>query len=133
MTPGVAARICRLAVLGKAGAVVYPGPDQDRKRRASRMIRAILACVVVLWGVMAPAQEFSGLARVDMAGSKLSDTRQGARLVLTLSDLEGHTAAEVAALTGWSRGGVKVRIFRARRRLRAAALSMGLGPGQERS
>lgn len=48
------------------------------------------------------------------------------RLALTLTDLEGHTAAEVAALTGWTRAGVKVRIFRARRRLRAAAVAMGL-------
>jgi len=54
------------------------------------------------------------------------------RLVLALVDLEGHTTAEVAALTGWSRAGVKVRAFRARRRLRSAALALGLGTGSAR-
>jgi len=53
------------------------------------------------------------------------------RLVLTLVDLEGYGTAEVAALTGWSRAGVKVRTFRARRRLRAAARALGLGPAPE--
>lgn len=43
------------------------------------------------------------------------------RLVLTLLDLEGRPVAEIAELTGWSRTLVKVRAFRARRRLRAAA------------
>ena len=43
------------------------------------------------------------------------------RLVLTLLDVEDRSVAEVAALTGWSRSLVKVRAFRARRRLRAAA------------
>lgn len=43
------------------------------------------------------------------------------RLVLTLLDLEQRPVAEVAALTGWSRTQVKVRAFRARRRLKAEA------------
>jgi RNA polymerase sigma-70 factor (ECF subfamily) len=41
------------------------------------------------------------------------------RLVLTLLDMEEHSVAEVSAITGWSRTLVKVRAFRARRRLRA--------------
>ena len=43
------------------------------------------------------------------------------RLVLTLLDLEQRSTAEIAQLTGWSRTLVKVRAFRARRRLRAVA------------
>ncbi len=43
------------------------------------------------------------------------------RLVLTLLDLEGRSVAEIATLTGWNRTLVKVRAFRARRRLRASA------------
>lgn len=43
------------------------------------------------------------------------------RLVLTLLDLEGRPVAEIARLTGWSATLVKVRAFRARRRLRALA------------
>jgi RNA polymerase sigma-70 factor, ECF subfamily len=42
------------------------------------------------------------------------------RLVLTLLDMEERSVAEVSAVTGWSRTLVKVRAFRARRRLRAA-------------
>jgi RNA polymerase sigma-70 factor (ECF subfamily) len=40
------------------------------------------------------------------------------RVVLTLLDLEGFSAAEVAALTGSTRAAVKVRAMRARRALR---------------
>jgi len=39
------------------------------------------------------------------------------RLVLQLLDLEQKTVAEVAALTGWNRPVVKIRAFRARRKL----------------
>lgn len=42
------------------------------------------------------------------------------RMVLSLFHLEGKPTDEIAALTGWSRTLVKVRAFRARRRLRAA-------------
>ncbi len=40
------------------------------------------------------------------------------RMVLTLLELEGRAAREVSDLTGWSVVGVRVRAFRARRRLR---------------
>lgn len=40
------------------------------------------------------------------------------RLVLTLLSVEGHSVAETAALTGWSRALVKVQAHRARARLR---------------
>jgi RNA polymerase sigma-70 factor (ECF subfamily) len=40
------------------------------------------------------------------------------RLVLTLLHLDERSVAEVAELTGWNRAVVKMRAFRARRRLR---------------
>jgi RNA polymerase sigma-70 factor (ECF subfamily) len=40
------------------------------------------------------------------------------RLVLTLQVLEERSVAEIAALTGWTRANVKIRAFRARKRLR---------------
>lgn len=43
------------------------------------------------------------------------------RLVLQWLDLEGRPVKEISALTGWSVSLVKVRAFRARRRLRKAA------------
>jgi RNA polymerase sigma-70 factor (ECF subfamily) len=39
------------------------------------------------------------------------------RLVITLIDLEQRTAGEVRQVTGWSITGIRVRTFRARRRL----------------
>jgi RNA polymerase sigma factor (sigma-70 family) len=42
-------------------------------------------------------------------------------LLLTLLDLEGRSLPEVALTTGWNRTLIKVRAFRARRRLRALA------------
>jgi RNA polymerase sigma-70 factor (ECF subfamily) len=43
------------------------------------------------------------------------------RLILTLLDLEQRSVKEIAQLTGWSGTLVKVRAFRARRKLRALA------------
>jgi RNA polymerase sigma-70 factor (ECF subfamily) len=40
------------------------------------------------------------------------------RLVISLLDLEQRTVAEIQQLTGWSRTAIKVRAFRARRKLR---------------
>ncbi len=43
------------------------------------------------------------------------------RLVLTLLDLQERSVREISAATGWSVPGVKVRAFRARRRLQRLA------------
>jgi RNA polymerase sigma-70 factor (ECF subfamily) len=51
----------------------------------------------------------------------LSELPPGDRLVLTLLHLEEQSVEQIARVTGWSRAGIKVRAFRARRRLRAAA------------
>lgn len=53
------------------------------------------------------------------ANELLAMLAPGERLVLTLMVLEDRSVAEVAALTGWSVVNVKVRAFRARRRLKA--------------
>jgi RNA polymerase sigma-70 factor (ECF subfamily) len=46
------------------------------------------------------------------------------RLVITLLDLEQRSVKDIAGLTGWSATLVKVRAFRARRKLRAAAAAL---------
>jgi RNA polymerase sigma-70 factor (ECF subfamily) len=46
------------------------------------------------------------------------------RLILTLFELEGHSASEVAALTGWSLLNVRMRAFRARRKATKLAAAM---------
>ncbi len=52
------------------------------------------------------------------------------RVVITLLHLDGHSVAETSALTGFSRAVVKIRAFRARRKLQQAAriLSGGSHP-----
>ena len=46
------------------------------------------------------------------------------RLVITLLDLEQKSVREIAQVTGWSETLVKVRAFRARRKLRALAVQL---------
>jgi RNA polymerase sigma-70 factor (ECF subfamily) len=46
------------------------------------------------------------------------------RLILTLLDLQQRSVAEIAALTGWGHSRIKVRAFRARRKLREHAESL---------
>jgi len=46
------------------------------------------------------------------------------RLVVTMLDLEGRSVAEVQEMTGWSAGAIRVRAFRARRRLRKELLKL---------
>jgi RNA polymerase sigma-70 factor (ECF subfamily) len=48
----------------------------------------------------------------------LEGLRPDERLVITLLELEEKSVREVAALTGWSQGNVKVRAFRARQKLK---------------
>jgi len=71
------------------------------------------------------------LAARELALALLARLPPGDRLVLNLLDLQDRSTAEVAELTGWSPVLVRVRAFRARRRLRAAARSMAV-PGARR-
>ena len=59
------------------------------------------------------------LAARELVDALLASLPPKDRLVLTLLDMEERSVAEVSAITGWSRSLVKVRAFRARRRLRA--------------
>ena len=57
------------------------------------------------------------LARAEAAVAALPES---ARVIVVLRDVEGLSTAEVAAATGLTESAVKVRLFRARERLRAA-------------
>ncbi len=59
-----------------------------------------------------------GLAAADLAGRVLQTLAPDDRLVLTLIDGQDASVDEVAQMTGWSESKVKVRAFRARRRMR---------------
>lgn len=54
----------------------------------------------------------------ELAHKLLATLKPADRLVLTMMDMEGRSVAEVQAVTGWSATLVKVRAFRARRKLR---------------
>jgi RNA polymerase sigma-70 factor (ECF subfamily) len=54
-------------------------------------------------------------------GRLLSQLPSEDRLVISLLDLEERSVKEIAAITGWSVSLVKVRAFRARRKLRKLA------------
>ena len=67
----------------------------------------------------------------DLVHELLARLRPADRLVLTMLHLEERSVAEVKALTGWSEALVKVRAFRARRKLRK--ILSKLEPNHERS
>ncbi|MBM3858448.1 MAG: sigma-70 family RNA polymerase sigma factor [Verrucomicrobia bacterium] len=46
------------------------------------------------------------------------------RLVVTMLDLEGHSVTEVREATGWHEGAIRIRAFRARRKLRKEILKL---------
>lgn len=57
------------------------------------------------------------LAAHELVHKLLDQLKPDDRLVLQLLDLEQKTIAEISALTGWNQSLVKVRAFRARRKL----------------
>jgi RNA polymerase sigma-70 factor (ECF subfamily) len=59
-----------------------------------------------------------------MVEKLLSQLAAPDRLVITLLDLEQRSVKEIAQMTGWSVTLVKVRAFRARRKLRALAQAL---------
>ncbi len=80
------------------------------------------ALTATLAGPDKPAPDVLGTSQLAM---KLLDLLGPAdRLVVTMLDLEGRTAAEVSATTGWSEGAIRIRAFRARRRLRKELLKL---------
>lgn len=60
------------------------------------------------------------LAARELARKLLETLKPADRLVLTMMDMEGRSVADVQRHTGWSATLVKVRAFRARRKLRKA-------------
>lgn len=97
----------------------------DRARGEQRRTRSLVSADsagIVDWlcdGRTQPPDD--ALAANDLVETLLADLAVHDRLVLTLIDIERHTAHEVAMITGWSVSLVRVRAFRARRRLRSRA------------
>ncbi len=57
------------------------------------------------------------VASRELVGRLLDELKPEDRLVVQLLDLEQKSIAEISALTGWNQSLVKVRAFRARRKL----------------
>jgi RNA polymerase sigma-70 factor (ECF subfamily) len=70
------------------------------------------------------------LARAEAAVAALPES---SRTIVVLRDVEGLSTAEVAAQTGLSETAVKVRLFRARERLRASLADSSVTPLPRRS
>ena len=69
-----------------------------------------------------PANE--ALAATELVQKLLGQLKPDDQLVLRLLDLEQKTIAEIAALTGWNQSLIKVRAFRARRKLQKLFLEL---------
>ena len=64
----------------------------------------------------------------DLVHKLLETLNPADRLVLTMMDMEGRSVADVQTATGWSATLVKVRAFRARRKLRKAFAELETAP-----
>lgn len=64
---------------------------------------------------------------LDLALQRLSPEE---RLIITLGEIEGKNSAEIAAITGWSNVAVRVRGFRARKKLRNVLIAMSKNTGK---
>ena len=77
-------------------------------------------------GGEAPAE---GVAARELIHRLLGQLKPADRLVIQLIDLEQKSVAEASALTGWNQSLVKVRAFRARRKLRKLFARLEGGKG----
>lgn len=71
----------------------------------------------VMQGETGPAPGKAMVAQ-ELVGRLLERMSPEDRLVLTLLDMEGRSVAEIAQVTGWNKTVIKVRAFRARRKMR---------------
>jgi RNA polymerase sigma-70 factor, ECF subfamily len=102
----------------------------ERRRphgHAAALSPAAEAWLDILRGRQGPPPVDEAMAARELVERLLARLPPADRLVLSLLDLEDRSVAEVSALTGWNGPLVRVRAFRARRRLRAAASELGLG------
>lgn len=92
----------------------------DHGRRLSRRPRAPSAREVA--DPTGPTDD--AVAARDLVDRLLAELSAKDRLVVHLLDLEGWTVAEVALRTGWSRLAIRLRVHRARKRLRRLAITL---------
>jgi RNA polymerase sigma factor (sigma-70 family) len=75
----------------------------------------------VLEGAMSAefeANRLQALTARELVNKLLDSLNAEERLTITLLDLEQHSVAEISQLTGWNKSVIKMRAFRARRKLK---------------
>ena len=101
--------------------------DHGRSEQRNREIRCsdlseqeslVLASVAAENAENGAAETVDRFAARELADQLLAGLSPEDRLVVRMLDLEQRTAADVQAVTGWSITGIRVRAFRARRKLR---------------
>ncbi|MBI5822295.1 MAG: sigma-70 family RNA polymerase sigma factor [Verrucomicrobia bacterium] len=80
------------------------------------------ALTATLAGPDRPAADALGASQ--LAAKLLGMLGPEDRLVVTMLDLEGRSVAEVREATGWREGAIRIRAFRARRKLRKELLKL---------
>jgi RNA polymerase sigma-70 factor (ECF subfamily) len=73
-------------------------------------------------GTMAEAPDVA--AASDLTTKLLEELDPKDRMIIQMMDLEGRTVREVQELTGWGESAIKIRAFRARRKLRKTILAL---------
>lgn len=99
----------------------------QKRRPEFRMADLSEAEADVLGNVMTDENDVSApdaMAAHELVHKLLAQLKPEDQLVVRLLDLEQKTIAEISAHTGWSQSLVKVRAFRARRKLRKMFLDL---------
>lgn len=97
---------------------------KNRRRRESEVLTAEIYETIGTTGienVSLKQNEASEIVAILMQGLDAKD-----RTVITLLELEEKSVRETAELTGWSESNVKVRAFRARKKMKAIFEKLGL-------
>lgn len=93
----------------------YRRPEWRLADLSEEESRYLEECCTADTEVEAPGQ---AMAARELAQKLLDQLKPKDRVIVTLLDLEGHSIAEVSELTGMNGTLIKVRAFRARRKLR---------------
>jgi RNA polymerase sigma-70 factor (ECF subfamily) len=100
----------------------YDWLRRRRTRQDREVSREALAALGELPADVAPSNEAAERA-TEIIHAAMATLKPDERLIISLLELEEHSVAETAALTGWSEGNVKVRAHRARAALKRVLLA----------
>ncbi len=90
----------------------------------SEQEQAVVENLTTSAGELAPDQQFASRQLVEQLLGLLKPVE---RLVIDLLYLQGRSVEEVRKITGWSMAAIKVRAFRARRKMRQQLMKVSAG------